>query len=367
MATEATDRIALLGLSLYKSPQEIPARPFSPATRKSVAELVLETTSEGVWLIDEESRTTFVNRHTARILGYDEHAMVGMHLFDFMDDEGRKICERNLERRRNGIEEHHDFKFMRSDGRAVWTTLATNPVYDREGRYAGALAMVSDVTEKKYAELAQGERVRSLESLLAANAEEVADLRRRVAALKDEAYRDVLTGLYNRRYMMDRLSDEISRAQRYRTRFCLLYLDLDHFKIVNDTHGHGVGDAVLASVGRLLRPHAPPDGAGGESGEATRALRASDVAARFGGDEFVIFAPSTTLEGGMNLADRLVSLCLEAGRELPQRPLVRASVGVAAFPYHASTPAALLAAADGGLLEAKRQGRGRACMAPGMA
>ncbi len=148
--------------------------------RRAVADLVLETTSEGIWLIDAESRTTFVNTHTAHLLGYTVDEMLGAHLFAFMDEEGKKICEANLERRRGGIEEQHEFKFLRKDGTPIWLLLATNPVYDRSGAYAGALAMLDDISAQKQREAELRERVRDLEGVAQAKTRGALELEREI-------------------------------------------------------------------------------------------------------------------------------------------------------------------------------------------
>jgi PAS domain S-box-containing protein len=95
------------------------------------------------------------------MLGYTVDEMVGMHLFDIMDGEGRTIAEANLERRRHAINEHHDFKFTRRDGSSLWAILSTSPLLDDQGSYVGALALVTDVTERRKTEA----RLRELASL----------------------------------------------------------------------------------------------------------------------------------------------------------------------------------------------------------
>ncbi len=115
---------------------------------------IVETADEGIWMIDAESKTTFANQKMADMLGYTTDEMMGKTLFDFMDEEGIVICEANLERRRQGIREQHDFKFRRRDGSALWAILSTNPMSDKQGRYIGALAMIADITDRKQTEAA---------------------------------------------------------------------------------------------------------------------------------------------------------------------------------------------------------------------
>jgi PAS domain S-box-containing protein len=114
--------------------------------------LLLENLQEGVWAIDSESRTTFVNRRMAEMLGYPEEEMLGKHLFDFMDERGIEVAQRNLERRRRGIKDRHDFEFLRRDGTRIYTTMETSPITDDEGNYLGALAGVMDISERRWME-----------------------------------------------------------------------------------------------------------------------------------------------------------------------------------------------------------------------
>jgi two-component system, cell cycle sensor histidine kinase and response regulator CckA len=115
---------------------------------------IVETTEEGIWMIDADNQTTFVNQKMADMLGYTVAEMRGAPLFAFMDAEGQAIAKAGLERRRQGIREQIEAKFQRKDSEVIWALVATNPVEDAAGRYAGALAMVTDITERKLAESA---------------------------------------------------------------------------------------------------------------------------------------------------------------------------------------------------------------------
>ncbi|MBI5068062.1 MAG: PAS domain S-box protein [Deltaproteobacteria bacterium] len=110
---------------------------------------IVETANEGVWLIDAENRTTFVNQRMARMLGYTPEEMLGRALFDFMDEEARAAAAAAVERRRKGVVEQHDFRFSRKDGSDAWVLIDTTPFFDEQGAYAGALGMVTDVTERR--------------------------------------------------------------------------------------------------------------------------------------------------------------------------------------------------------------------------
>lgn len=134
----------------------------SAALRRMVAQLVLDTTNAGIWLIDAQARTTFVNRHAAQLLGYSEEEMIGMRIFEFMDEGRRAVAQENLTRRRGGIEERLDAKLRRKDGSHIWVIGSANPVYDRHGRYAGALAVVGDLASQKEVESRLRSQVKEL-------------------------------------------------------------------------------------------------------------------------------------------------------------------------------------------------------------
>jgi two-component system, cell cycle sensor histidine kinase and response regulator CckA len=110
---------------------------------------IVQTANEGIWIIDAEANTTFVNPKMAELLGCTVAEMQGQPLTSYMDEEGKQIAAANLKRRQQGIVEQHDFKFLRKDGRALWTLIATNPFFSSTGAYAGAMAMVTDITERR--------------------------------------------------------------------------------------------------------------------------------------------------------------------------------------------------------------------------
>jgi len=159
---------------------------------------------------------------------------------------------------------------------------------------------------------------------------------------RKRADRDPLTGFYNHRFLHERLGEEVVRSQRARRPLSVLMLDLDDFKLVNDTFGHLFGDRVLTFTAELIRS----------------TLRASDIAARYGGDEFAVILPETDADDARRTAERI----LEAFRDRPfvgeQRgpvPLA-ASIGVATFPDDGRTATELIAAADTALYAVKRAG-----------
>jgi len=161
------------------------------------------------------------------------------------------------------------------------------------------------------------------------------------------AITDELTGLFNRRHFMERLSHEVMRAKRHQQPFSLLFFDLDHFKRINDTCGHPLGDRILADLGKLLR----------------RWARGTDLLARYGGEEFVAFLPMTDSQQALAAAERIRATVEE--HSFPRRKRLTVSVGVASYPQDGDVPADLLKKADLALYQAKKLGRNRT-MAPSL-
>ncbi|NBC17098.1 MAG: PAS domain S-box protein [Bacteroidetes bacterium] len=113
---------------------------------------IVETANEGIWQIDAEGRTTYVNAEMADMLGYTVEEMAGMHLFEAMDAEGRARAEELLVDRQQGVRAQHEFTYQRKDGEPLEALVGTAPLLDEDGTYRGALAMVTDITERKQAE-----------------------------------------------------------------------------------------------------------------------------------------------------------------------------------------------------------------------
>lgn len=163
--------------------------------------------------------------------------------------------------------------------------------------------------------------------------------------MERQAISDGLTGIHNYRHFRDTLKATVSRAERYDETFCLLMMDLDHFKTVNDTIGHQAGDDVLRAVADVLRS----------------CSRESDYQARYGGEEFVMLLPQTGLSEASTLAERVRAQVAEMNAGPGLR--VTMSIGVASFPDSAGDSDGVLAAADAALLRAKARGRDRVCLA----
>jgi diguanylate cyclase (GGDEF)-like protein len=163
--------------------------------------------------------------------------------------------------------------------------------------------------------------------------------------MQRQAISDGLTGIHNYRHFQESLQAEVSRAERYGEHFCLLMMDLDHFKAVNDTIGHQKGDDVLRAVAGVLRS----------------CSRESDYLARYGGEEFTMILPRTSLEEAVTLAERVRASVSQLDPGHPSLH-VTVSIGVSAYPESAADADGVLGAADAALLRAKTGGRNRVCL-----
>jgi diguanylate cyclase (GGDEF)-like protein len=180
-------------------------------------------------------------------------------------------------------------------------------------------------------------------STLASQAAITIDRRDMLRSLEHMAITDGLTRIYNHRYFQMRLSNELKRAQRYSLPLSLLMLDIDHFKAINDRHGHAAGDVILAEVARVVG----------------NALRETDIVARYGGEELSVILTQTSLPDAERTAERLRRTIAEHAFTTPDgAPLVvTVSLGLAAFPEHAAERDVLLRQADAALYRAKQGGR----------
>ncbi len=160
---------------------------------------------------------------------------------------------------------------------------------------------------------------------------------------------DELTGVFNYRYLEQRLGEEIQRAMRHGYPLAVVYLDLDGFKMVNDTHGHETGNEVLRRVSQMLRGH----------------VRGEDFIGRLGGDEFLVVLPHTDESGALVAGERLRTKLAALDFTAPggeRMDFVGFSMGVASFPAHGNTREQLIQAADQAMYRAKKSGGDRVCL-----
>jgi diguanylate cyclase (GGDEF)-like protein len=196
----------------------------------------------------------------------------------------------------------------------------------RRGAEVGALGYITDPLDI---------------DLLLARVRTLLDFKGYLDTCEEAAFTDHLTGLANRRRFERQLEREVTRTLRYGRPFCLLLLDIDNFKLVNDTYGHDAGDEVIRQLAKTLQA-------------GTRGI---DLATRIGGEEFAVILTETNFEVGSEVAERLRHAIQQD--EILTVGHITASFGIAEFPACAQTGRDLLVAADAAMYEAKRQGRNR--------
>jgi diguanylate cyclase (GGDEF)-like protein len=219
-------------------------------------------------------------------------------------------------------------------GGAQHLELRTFAICD-DGAILGYVLIVRDVTAARQTSLALEQANGQLRAQLDT-------IRSMQAQLQEQVIRDPLTGLYNRLYLGDALARELTCSARTRASFAVVMIDVDHFKSVNDVHGHALGDAMLRALGGLLRQQ----------------VRPTDAPCRYGGEEFVVIMRDVTLDLALERIDEL--RVAFAAMRFPSSGLDVArtfSAGVALYPLHGNDDAGLLAAADAALYAAKAAGR----------
>jgi PAS domain S-box-containing protein len=206
---------------------------------------LVETVNDVIWAMNAVGRVTFVNDAARRLFGYELDEFVGRQFSDFIAPEHHPEATRAFAQLLGGgAVKRFEVDGVRADGSLVPISINAVGIRDPDGQVIGATGTTADVTDRRRFEL----------------------------ELRHVADHDALTGLFNRRRFEEELCRESAVAARHGRSGAVLVVDLDNFKFVNDTYGHGVGDEVLRGVGAVL----------------TRRVRASDVVARIGGDEFAV-------------------------------------------------------------------------------
>ncbi len=301
--------------------------------------VILEHTDDGVLLVDLQGTITFSNPTGRRVLEVAGERRTPDSLNDLRKlyeityaDERAVLPDALMDRAFVGeavtdLELH--FRHRQTDvPRTV--LLSALPVRDAEGAVMQVVVTIRDITERKRSE----ELLQNTLDALERSRQELFEL----------ASHDSLTGLLNRRRFEEEFKRQLAEQQRLGRGGALIWLDLDHFKDVNDTLGHHAGDELLTFVATVLR----------------KQMRRYSVIARLGGDEFAVLIPAADEAEALGAATRLVEVLAAQDPVLAEHPTrVSASLGIALYPDHGSTVRELLAAADIAMYHAKESGRGR--------
>jgi diguanylate cyclase (GGDEF)-like protein/PAS domain S-box-containing protein len=282
----------------------------------------------GIAVVDE-SGFLYVNGHFSDTLGYSQSELAALPPLHTVADTDRRLFADHLRTCQKGEPQEAllAYEGCKKDGSSVDLELSSSRMAPGDDE-TGLILVVKDVTARKQAE-------------------------RKVKALNDRlaelAVRDPLTGLYNRRFMEASLEREIVAAARNGTPLSVVIGDIDHFKSVNDTHGHQAGDEVLQTVSSLFR----------------ELCRKSDIACRYGGEEFLIVFPGMPVGLAADWAERARQSVSETEIVVGSSELhITASFGVAGFPAQGKTWQEVIGAADAALYSAKSGGRDQVRRAP---
>ena len=288
------------------------------ASAQRFRELVESVRDYAIFMLDSSGNVVSWNGGAQEIMGYDEDEVLGTHDACFFPEHQRQVgeAERQLEvAAREGRHETQGWR-VRKDGSQFMAEVVTTALYSEDGALRGFSRVTRDVTERN-------------------------ELERRLRHL---ALHDPLTGLPNRILFIDRLAHALARSDRLPGSPALLFLDIDRFKWINDTLGHGAGDELLKTMAARI----------------AGSVRQEDTVGRFGGDEFVVLCEDIAGEQAARIvADRIVEALeppfLIAGREVS----IAASVGVVLARGGEETPERLLGDADTAMYQAKEHGSGR--------
>jgi len=317
---EAGELVATMEMALRQCRLETENARMAERLRESEAlhRFIVNNSPDLVYMLDRNGCFTFLNDRVESLLGYRKEELIGRHYSEIIDPEDLELARNLFNERRTGSRAASNVEIRLRNrrpqgsrafhGHGVWTELTAMGVYrdprsrTREG-FIGSYGTARDISERK-------------------EAEEVINF---------QAYHDLLTRLPNRVLLRDRLSLAIAQAERNKRKLAVMFLDLDHFKLVNDTLGHTIGDRLLKAVSNRLQS----------------CLRSGDTLSRFGGDEFMLLLPEVRTRDDVvviagKILDRLSAPFSIDGHEL----FVGASIGIAMYPEAGDREETLIQNAD---------------------
>ncbi len=287
---------------------------------------ILDNLYDGVYFVDQERRITYWNKGAERITGYSAEQVVGHRC---MDDLLNHVTEAGVLLCLNGCPLHATISdgtlreaevyLHHKDGHRLPVMVRTSPIRNNNGEIIGAVETFSDNSH-------------------------LSSMRSQLRRLEDITLLDPLTGIGNRSFMEQRLHMALLEYQHHRSSFGILFMDLDHFKSVNDTHGHEIGDKVLRMVTTTLQ----------------RNLRNEDVIARWGGEEFVALIARINETSLRNMAEKLRSLIEQSSLWLDGKNIgVTISIGATLIQPEDTTIQAMINRADQNMYRSKKAGTNR--------
>jgi diguanylate cyclase (GGDEF)-like protein/PAS domain S-box-containing protein len=299
------------------------------ATLNALPDLMLEMTREGIVCNFHAARTDMLHARPRDFMNKDiEKSMPG--------DAARIIKKALAEAAIGGTSSGAVYSLEQPEG-VIWYEVSITAKGDPRLPGTNFIMLSRDITDRKLAE-------KKLQLANDSLRERLLEIEALQARLREQAVRDHLTGLYNRHYLQETLDREIARALRSEQSVSIMIMDVDHFKRINDSHGHKAGDLVLRALGNLLKAN----------------IRVGDIPCRYGGEEFIIVMPDVQLATAHERAAYISSMINEL--QIPHDDAhlqVTVSVGVASIPQHGLNGEDVLLRADRALYRAKELGRNR--------
>lgn len=307
-----------------------------------------ENSEDVIWQLDRDMHITYISAADQRLRGVARGAVLGQSVFSLFSPRGQAILARVVAERQQCLEQglplpptlRFEAPQQCANGEEVWVEVVSTRIDDAHGVLCGYIGMTRNVAERRRYQAMLEDANRQLREQL----DKVSALQ---AQLQARAHRDALTGLYNRHYLHETLPDLLAQARQARHGLALVMVDLDHFKQINDRHGHVAGDLAIQTAARLLIERAP----------------SRSLCCRFGGEEFLValcgLTPAAVCAWAENWCAELADCVLS---HQGVRIALTASLGVAWQPQHGDSEAQLLERADQALYLAKRRGRNQVCV-----
>ena len=285
---------------------------------------LFEAMDDGVLVLNESNQIVDINPSAREFLGADS-SCAGMPADLILSPWPGLIDQCHLSEA-----SHSEIQLSEKPLRVIDARLT--PVLEKDRIRSGLIIVLRDITARVLAERKLQEAHDQLQA-------QVIEISRLQEAVREQAIHDAITGLFNRRYLEETLPRELAAARRRDAPLAVILLDVDHFKTINDTFGHQAGDRTLQRLAALL----------------DSSTREGDIACRYGGDEFVLVLPDTTLADALDKAEALRKGCSSLDQE--DLPRVTISLGVACSPDHGEEGGQILLIADRALYRAKEDGR----------
>lgn len=304
--------------------------------------LLAENISDVIWILDvNEFRFRYVSPSVERLRGYTAEEVMEQDLSAAIAPESLKKLQNELAGRiqkfMDGEEGFNTDEVEQpcKNGTTVWTEATTSIHINPTNGHIEVYGVSRDITERKNAE----QKMKLANLQMETQMKQIQGLQ---MILREQSIRDPLTNLYNRRYLDETLMREFERVKRDKGHLSIIIADIDHFKNINDSMGHQVGDKYLIAISKIFE----------------RKARQSDIVCRYGGEEFLIMMPDTGAEVAKQRADEIRRLCSEAKFTYKRKSVIATlSFGVATYPEHGNDPQEIIQKADEALYRSKALGR----------